>query len=193
MIAKIKKLRVEIDGLYQLTKELKPLSTRVHNYGDHTFKVVDMSSNSKEIEEAAKSLLLAKAWLGKLLQDLGDSTPYTPGKKTVADIEPTAEPATLVPGMRQPFNKGNSKRPALPIDTWELNGRSMADYDRMNHIEKVDYIREEIQTIIRQYYIPNIEGTTYYGEIAIHCYYQHLYEARMWLGFEFARIRESNK
>jgi hypothetical protein len=54
MEEQIKKSRVRIDGLAQLTKELKPI------YDMHSRN--NRKSNSKEIENAHQSLIFAKAW-----------------------------------------------------------------------------------------------------------------------------------
>ncbi len=188
MIPNIKKLRVGIDGLYQLTKELKPLGTRIHNYEDNTFEIVEASSNSNEIEQAATSLILAKAWLGKLLAEFESTTPYSSGKKSIVDIEPTADVATAIAGMREPFTKkGNTGF----IDTWELNGVPMAEYDNKNHIEKVDWLREEVQYMVDRLKRMGIDTVNVYNReasIARTNTYNYLCEAKMWFGFEFARL-----
>ena len=68
----------------------------------------------------------------------------------------------------------------------------------MNHIEKVDWLRQEIDIItaevqgafIRGYVeklVTDIDRVHLLNKII----YQHLSEARFWLGFELQRIRES--
>ena len=59
----------------------------------------------------------------------------------------------------------------------------------MNHIEKVDWLREEIKNII--------DTTTDFSqelpeiELEQGFVYKYLSEARFWLGFELQRIREN--
>jgi hypothetical protein len=62
----IKELRVRIDGLSQLTQELKPINK------NEEFKAFPEYINSKEIEKTYNSLILAKAWLGKVLGELAE-------------------------------------------------------------------------------------------------------------------------
>lgn len=157
MKEQIKEVRVKIDGLSQLTRELKPLTflSSADNSRDY---------NSPEIEKAYDSLILAKAWLGKVLGELGEATPYTNdgNRKTVEDIEPTAD-----------------------------KGHVMVFGD-FNHIEKVDWLRQEIQ-----YTTHLVTQTIHTGNqsrefaIARTNSYNHLCEARFWLGFELQRIKES--
>ena len=84
MIQQIKELRVKIDGLHQLTKDLKPLL--IDDGNDYSWHVQDvplsetdsdkagieyfLTANSKEINNAADSLVMAKAWLQKLEKQL---------------------------------------------------------------------------------------------------------------------------
>lgn len=173
MKKEIKYLRIKIDGLAKLTTKLKPLATRVHDYEINTFKVVESSANSDQIEKAADSLYLAKAWLGKILGELGEDTPYKNdgNRKTVEDIEPTADE-----------DKGNNT----------LVGYNhlmfLADWKEKSHIEKVDHLREEIQKLIDGTY----DFCDSYPEIELEqsFVYKYLTEAKMWLGFELQRIRK---
>jgi hypothetical protein len=175
MVNEIKNLRVKIDGLGKLVESLKPLEI-VHNRWLESslepmsgYKIME---NSKEIEKAAESLYLAKAWLGKIMGELGESTPYAnDGKrKTVEDIEPIADEAN--------HNDVVSNHYDVP-------------YKEISHIEKVDFIRQEIQNIIDGDYdfcedIP-------YIELEQGFVYKYLCEARFWLGFELQRIKEVEK
>lgn len=169
MKEKIKELRIKIDGLSQLTKELKPIMNIHVRDGKKT--------NTKEIEKAYDSLILAKAWLGKVLGELGKNTPYANdgNRKTVEDIEPTADKNTEV------------------VFGDKINETPFRD---KNHIEKVDWLRTEIETISNV--VLELEGgklntaswTEYTHEIKMFSY-KHLCEARFWLGFELQRIREN--
>jgi len=184
MVEEIKKTRVQIDGLYQLTKSLKPLPVRIHDYSDNTFTVVDSEGNSKEIEESAKSLLLAKAWLGKALGELGSESPYSDGKKTVEDIEPAADTQDVFYITVDDGKAGY----------WIVqNGKELS-----NHIEKVDWLRSEIQKVIA--IVLELNGGklnkpsfSEHEEKVQWASYQHLCEAKMWLGFEFARIKTNRE
>jgi hypothetical protein len=176
MKEQIKELRVKIDGLAQLTEELKPL-----RFSEKELQSMNMPSNwaannSKEIEQAVDSLYLAKAWLGKVLQELGTESPYKSGYKTKEDIEPTADVAEYIPGDKA------------------IADRNKKDYSEFNHIEKVDWLRTEIEKLITKFketykgsfdnpFFPNLRLS---GNIE-----QHLSEARFWLGFELQRIKEN--
>lgn len=187
MKQKIKDLRVKIDGLSQLVKELKP----IYIPGKRREATPELYMiNSDEIKECNKSLLLGKCWLGKVLQELGQETPYKNdgNRKTVEDIEETADKAEAIAGLRKPFtNENNKDGIAKVIDTWELNGRSMSDYSNMYHIEKVDWLREEIKNTISNIPIKEICNIGY--EIRVQFAIMHLSEARFHLGFELERIR----
>ena len=176
---KIKELRLTINGLAQLTKELKPFEHQGFTPIEEQFKegtdgliektsVIYLKTNSKEIEKATDSLFLAKAWLGKMLELLGSKTPYINdgNRKTIIDIEPIAEKSN-------PYKKGSS------FDEF---------YTPKSHIEKVDWIREEIKQIIdnTEDFSENID----YIELEQGFVYKYLCEARFWLGFELQRIRE---
>lgn len=135
--------------------------------------VEELPTIYKEIEKAADSLYLAKAWLGKILGELGEDTPYKNdgNRKTVEDIEPTADE-----------DKGNNT----------LVGYNhlmfLADWKEKSHIEKVDHLREEIQKLIDGTY----DFCDSYPEIELEqsFVYKYLTEAKMWLGFELQRIRK---
>ena len=158
----VKELRVKIDGLSQLVKGLKPISKYTHNRKAANKQInVYLMINSDEINKAYDSLILAKAWLGKVLEELRTTNPYPYGSgyKTKKDI-------------------------VYKEELWFENQTS--------HIEKVDWLRKEIQAIFKQ-----IEKTQFYG-IYFHKYemgdnycnwfYKHLQEAGFWLGFELQRV-----
>lgn len=174
MKEQVKELRVKIDGLYQLTKELKPIKKYIHPTTVGGESKLIGCKNSKEIEDAAHSLIYAKAWLGKVLGELGAENPYKSGYKTVSDIEPTADKAT---GGRDPYSQ-------------------VIDWDSSNHIIRIDWLRTEIEVIINQ--VKNLGRTTEMSftkefNIARTNCYNHLCEARFALGFELERIKLENK
>lgn len=198
MIEQIRNLRVKIDGLARLTKELTPVKVAI----------IGGYKNSKEIEKAADSLYLAKAWLGKVLGELGEETPYKNdgNRKTVADIEPTADTAQMN------LQSANYTFPDADHINW---------MDGKNHIERVDWLRQEIKTIIEK--IPNYSKwieeqiDNFYKNVEydnkedafnkeqkfmsslpnlqfeFDLVYKYLSEARFWLGFELQRIKENEK
>jgi len=159
MISKIKELRVSIDGLAQLTKGLKPL----YKY--------------KEIEKAVDSLYLSKAWLGKVLSELGTENPYKSGYKTKEDIVPTQD---------------------VDNDILKFSKFDDTKYANWNHIEKVDWLRQEIQKLIeslnrrhgRTLNATNEEHFNYNYWNAINKSYNYLCEVKFQLGFEFSRIKD---
>jgi uncharacterized protein (DUF342 family) len=179
MKQRIKDLRVTIDGIAQLTKELKPLSDCLAGLINSEDSIVSNqvqiirspNYNSKEIEKTVDSLLLAKAWLGKTLQQLGEETPYSnDGKrKTVEDIEPTKDVS-------------NHKEDVKNLD-----------WNEREHIEKVDWLRQEIQLVLDQVImIGEIDlPVTVYNDIVFKQVAVHLTEARFHLGFELGRIRDN--
>lgn len=171
----IKNLRIQIDGLAQLTKELKPIKTiekpkePVNNR--FTSNEIYIEVNSKEIEKAVDSLYLAKAWLGKVLGELGTENPYGSGYKTVEDIVPTQDVA--------------------------LHGGGVIYSVGFNYIEKVDWLRTEIEKIIKN--LPKYrdfdnsikdENKTISLPAIYQSILQHLCEARFWLGWELNRLRD---
>ena len=191
MKEQIKELRVKIDGLSQLVKILhggpklmidintKPKSVSIDEwlqcFDKTNILFVDSFGSSKELVQSGElakcydSLILAKAWLGKVLGELGEPTPYAnDGKRTdVNSIEPTADTS-------------DDSRDAYS---------SVIDWSSANHIEKVDWLRQEIQHItyvVYQICVTNSK-TRFHSETC----YRHLCEARFWLGFELGRIKES--
>ena len=188
MKEQIKELRIKTDGFAQLCKELKPILVQEQNKPDY-------HKNSKEIEKAVDSLYLGKAWLGKLMGELGNENPYGSGYKTKEDIVPTQDVA-------KKEDNGDCIYPFLI---------TVKEYENKNHIEKVDWLRTEIESLVKEVIaipvgetvrIIDIDGvlpeqqkfSAFSREFAIartNCY-THLSEARFWLGFEMERIKNEN-
>lgn len=177
MKTEIKNLRVQIDGLAQLTKELKPIGQIQIHVPSSTSKLpseesyISIRKNlHKELEEATDSLYLAKAWLGGMLGEIGETTPYVNdgNRKTVSDIEPTADKSII-----------SNQKNAEVFDNKHWSTKS--------HIEKVDWLREEIKKIIDT----TTDFSETYPEITLEqgFVYKYLSEARFWLGFELERMR----
>lgn len=196
MKEEIKQLRVQIDGLSQLVKQLRPNQYVINADAiPPNMSLVEIAAlldkspvlaveniedikplEQHQVSKCYDSLILAKAWLGKVLGELGEGTPYAnDGKrKSVADIEPTADKATEI-----------SDFPLAP-DDWE-EGEVTKSY-----IEKVDWLRQEIEKIQKESHNIQDCGTPISGLLAWNFVYQHLCEARFWLGFELQRIKESS-
>jgi len=186
MKTKIHKLRTRIDGLAGLVKSLKPIEvvTGSNDVVGPGYRVQAHGKASDELIDCYKSLLLAKAWLGKILAELGEETPYKNdgNRKTAEDIEPTAD-VSLPIALKVQLN------PLKPI------GVSTRD---MNHIEQIDWLREEIQKIL--ILVDNVLHPGDIGDFEMDDQYdyfmlseQHLTEARFHLGFELQRIKEQSK
>jgi hypothetical protein len=303
MEKKIKELRTQIDGLAQLTSSLEqeitmidlntiPRNQTIEEYllnvknglviTETTQKIL---IPSKEILETVKSLYLAKAWLGKVLGELGAENPYKSGYKTVEDIEPTAdvfkvekinyitleeylklsdkeqedyyyygitytESLPLNADGKYEFNLQDNKiysdSPDLRFFTKQLltqdnlkqitqGNEKYKEWDmgyystefrtptkevtflefplsfngdgipkKLNHIEKVDYLRTEIQALIQaliDIQSIRISTTSEYSleynsileKLSWEYSLKYLSESRFWLGFELQRIKENEK
>jgi hypothetical protein len=185
MEEEIKRLRVKIDGLAQLTKELKP-----PKFTDRELESMGKpkgwaDSNTKQIEKAVDSLYLAKAWLGKVLEALGTENPYKSRYKTKEDIEPTADKANFI---------STNTVIGTVIDGVYVTYNNEKTYSNKNHIEKVDWLRTEISFIssyetgsifyFNEEMYPN--ANRYFNN-----YMDYMSEARFWLGFELERIKNN--
>ena len=184
MKEQLKGLRVKVDGVAQLCKELKPFEHKnipieqAFSGTGELIRAVYLKTNSKEIEKAVDSLYLGKAWLGKLMGELGNENPYGSGYKTKEDIVPTQDVA-------KKEDNGDCIYPFLI---------TVKEYENKNHIEKVDYLRTEIEKLVVEIKeIPNEFNLKFpfSKEFAIartNCY-THLCEARFNLGFELERLK----
>lgn len=147
-------LRVDIDAISQLTKDLTPDG-------------FEEDETSNELYATHTSLLLGKAWIGKLLGTMGGTSPYLNDghRKEVKDIEPTDARATM-------------------LGEFKLEG---------THTEKVDTLRQYVQTAINKLealdkdFKFNLDRN---GAICRTQVWVHLTEARLHLGFELGRVRE---
>ena len=202
MKQKVKELRVQIDGLGQLTKNISggravDLSLKREDEDMDDFIVRAgkeelghlLGEQSKQTEKATDSLFLAKAWLGKVLGALGEDSPYPKDgtRKTVEDIEPTADISDLTIEQQTMYASNNS----VLVDAV----MSKENWDTVNHIEKVDWLRQEIQKVVNELpklkeFRSNLTDNTYLFRCLV---LQHLSEARFHLGFELERIRENEK
>lgn len=121
---------------------------------------------SAETVKATNSLKMSRAWMGKLLGLLGEESPYTKdGKRhSIQDIEPVADVS--------------------------ISSRSLS---HMNQIERVDWLREELTQLQRDYDTLCTSADSHDVKIStcLISVYQHLAECRFWLGFELGRIRDT--
>lgn len=209
MKTQIYELRTRIDGLAQLVKSMdRPvlMISKADTISEDTIEELDEKWRkggniislpmASEIEykgglsflcESYKSLLLAKAWLGKVLAELGEETPYKNDgtRKTAEDIEPTAGTA----------NRGHKSVQEIEFE--------VLIFPEMTYIEKIDWLREEISNIramlsyttkdsnkneLRDFCgYPLVEPVFWASSMSIN----YLTEARFYLGFELSRIKET--
>lgn len=154
-------LRLSIDSISQMVINLRPPEC-------------EEGKTSFELYEVNKSLLLAKAWAGKLQGELGGTSPYKNdgNRQSVADIEPT-------------YAHVDSK------DWAEKNS-----WKELNHVQQVDQLRQTIQIYVEQvgeWWKVLSKEQGYPSREASICRTQiwvHLVEARLHLGFELGRLRD---
>lgn len=146
MIEVIHEFRVEADTL---SKHIKALPS------------------SAETTKANNSITMAKCWMGKLLGQLGEETPYkNDGKRlTIADIEPAA-------------------------DTGQLNGPING-----TQVESIDWVRERVTALLRNFneLVKDSNPETLPPLVILVSIEQHLHECRFWLGLDLARIRDAHQ
>lgn len=181
MREQVKELRLAIDGLAQLTKELKPINKldiedTIFNILNETLGIEKSYQNSKEIEKAVDSLYLAKFWLSKLLKELHN--------EFTEDV-------------------------IVNIQGWE--GNQNTGQNKLTHSEKIEWLITETHEIARKLSkgLGRIQGlNTSLKELAKEdecnhtekqaCYniwncinqsYNHASEAKFWLESELERIK----
>lgn len=201
MKEEIKNLRVRIDGISQLVKELKDRQCIINinsipesidlkefmttfNNGGNLF--IDKKTESDiqilpthEVSKCYNSLILSKAWLGKVLGELGEETPYKNdgNRRGVEDIESPADISNII--------HATTNAPNLFDDSiQQING-----WENKNYIEKVDWLREEIGKVFKSWKELNIIGMRWTQVVSFE---QHIQEARFWLGFGLQRIKEQD-
>lgn len=111
MIQEIKELRNRIDGLANLVSELKP------------YKGVSNDYNSREIVKAYDSLILAKSWARKLMEDM--SCP----RDTENNCDCGCKDIKSIVDVMKPIQMSNN-------------------FKQLPHAEKVDLLIGEIQIIL---------------------------------------------
>ena len=160
MIEKIKELRLKIDMLIQYAGAIK--STKIVTETS-TMPVAYIA----EATLAYRSSQMAKGWLGKVLNYLGNETPYAVVSE-VKDIPPTAEV------YDKPFE--------IPSDTLvqlnDIREKIETEVEYVSYLES-DYIASTFTGDIDQEVIQCLR---------LAC--QHLAEAKMWYGFCLGILRD---
>lgn len=187
MIEGIKTLRQLLDCYAEITEKTKLYNTEKGQGGWGNWVL------SQHVTDAHRSLLLAKGWLGKLLGELGDKTPYTKDgqRKTIADVEPVADKMSTK-GLNLFRKDGKILVFELGPDTQNKDIKN-----DVNPVERLDWLREEIQEQINNVRDMNpIKESTKVLQMSremsicrTNCW-TCLAEAKMHLGFELSRIRD---
>lgn len=145
-----------IELLKEMRQQCHALSATTDNHVPSSVHILDFQ----------KSLKLGRAWMGKLLGILGESTPYKKdGKRhSPTDIEPVADVSS-----------------------------TYANISKLNQVERVDWLREQLATLIDTFdrVLDGESTTSVSASTCLISVYQHLAEARFHLGFELGRIRDS--
>lgn len=150
--------------------ELKRLSQDIDALASVIKKNGIIKDSGKQMFGAFDNLTFAKAWLGKTLGELGDSTPYkNDGKRQdIKDIEPVA-------------NKAN-----YSLED-EVKG--------FNHVQFVDFLRERIESITKELWdikSANANQLSYKANIYTTECFTDLNRAKIWLGLELGRLRDES-
>lgn len=173
MKEQIKELRVKIDGIAKLTKELKPfkeilivpLPTKINVAieAELIYKKDEICiiQNSKEIEKAVDSISLSKAWMGEILRELGEENSSD----------------TMFVGVLT---------------------KAIIDWDDKTHIEKVKWLITEIEKVIELTDPYRNEGSIGWSLSTKGMSYlfnanRHLLEARFKLGWELERVKNEDQ
>lgn len=119
---------------------------------------------SRETTLALHSLQMGRSWLGKHMSELGETTPYKV-VDNVKDIPKTAD--TPLPYDKLNYELENP-----------LNNRGLSA------LEFTNIMREAIDQMVLQ--IDELDQT-----LAVKHSLQHYTEAKMWLGYGLARLREA--
>lgn len=178
------KMRRQLDAYSQIASEMTfvkniGVSTDARDFHSDkkTFELVGFPEDtiSKPIERCIENLLLAKAWTGKLLGHIGDSTPYkNDGKREdVKSIEPTDA--------------------VVDIKPWKEKN----NWNAFNPVQKVDQLRQLVQNTLIDVqgffpdaeYLKTVDNARSFN-IARTEIESHLIEARFQLGFELQRMKE---
>jgi len=148
---------------------------------DASFIPIASLNKTRETSLALTKAQESKMWLGQILKELGNDTPYTDSKNPKNDkIEPTAD-----------------------VSENEKEFREKSEYWGLGDIEKVKFLRNhftELSDEIHAFgtaYASSQQGQMQRKMNSVLDYtnysYKYCLESNMWLGMELGRIYESNK
>jgi len=167
-------LRINTDKLSRMLNLTDIVFYTPENSKDK-FTVRDSIKLQDNLQKAASSLMFAKAWAGDLKGLLGGNSPYSDGKSTLKDIEPTDAKAKL---------DGSTEGDVLDIEV----------YKSYNLIEKIDVQRQVIKALadrVEQINLFSIEASRE-ANIARTQIWIYLKEARFYLGFAMGNLRDGD-
>lgn len=173
LVVKVKELRVKIDGMINLVNNI----------------------HHPHANKSALSLELGKNWLGKVLQYIGNDTPYVSdgNRHTIKDIEPTAdvaEPKIFNFPIIEVLDETPEVKARYEADGYEYVG----GFRPMNMIEQIDYTRQrikevtlEIEELDKETKMPNREAAAARTNA-----WSAISESGMNLGDALRKIKESH-
>lgn len=159
---KVQSLIINADYILENIKDLSVVS-------DHFKRQNYRNNSSPELVNAVENVMIGKAYLGQTMGQLGEKTPYqNDGKReTAKDIEPTAN------------------KVADPINP---------EFRAYDTVKKIDLLRGELQLILNKIMDLKQDANnkwSYHANIYTTSAVIYLTNAKMWLGFELGRIRDS--
>ena len=166
---------ISVEELKEIPKNLASDIRYLRLQVDHIYNSCHLVNRSAEIVKAMDSLLIAKAWMGKMLQAIGEQNPYAESHNPQSPvIEKAADETTS--NMLSVFESENV----------------------MTQTGRVKYLRSMISETgsIARIVISGKEGYNVEKKMksfeAMFPYFalQHLQEAKMWLGWELGFIRK---
>ena len=172
---KSEKGSIPVDELNEIPKDLVSDIRYIRLQVDLTYNSCHLVNRSAEIVKAMNSLLIAKAWMGKMLQALNQTNPYPESHNPKS---PTIEKAT----------EETTNNLLSVFESEEVNTQT----------GRVKYLRSMISETVNTTRIL-ISGKDGYNTDkkmkpfeAMYPYFalQHLEEAKMWLGWELNFIRK---
>lgn len=177
-MGEVKEIRKVLDSVGLVLRELRPIDGFDLSVSDKDMglihipaelvSVVNTPVQTTEINNAEKSIFMSKAWLGKVLQYCGTPSPYPKDgeRHTVKDIEPTAD--------------------RMDVSVFKET------FEGLTHIEVVDKLRVVIDKISEDIKNLNVADKGREAAISRTNAWTYCVEAKLHLGFELERIRETN-
>ena len=172
---KPEKSSIPVEELKEIPKNLVSDIRYLRLQVDHIYNSCHLVNRSAEIVKAMNSLLIAKAWMGKMLQALGGTNPYS--------------------------ESHNPQSPVIEKATDETTSNMLSVFESenvMTQTGRVKYLRSMISETMNtaRIVISGKEGYNAEKKMksfeAMYPYFalQHLEEAKMWLGWELGFIRK---